>query len=197
MPAPGEVGEATSRLHDVQASDPHSILIDRSALSESDVAQCNRIMAAMSQLRTAEERLSAASNRYMKLNATDMRALRFVMVSENLGQLATPGAIAAHLNISTASTTKLLDRLERAGHIEREPHPSDRRALVIKTTAETRSTAMQTVGRQHAKKFEAAARLAPDEREVVARFLTDLAAEMSLAGVSWAEPKGRARPLER
>jgi DNA-binding MarR family transcriptional regulator len=92
--------------------------------------------------------------------------------------IATPGAIAAHLHISTASTTKLLDRLERAGHISRRAHPSDRRALAIEITPETHEAAMRTVCRQQAKRFLAAARLTPAERETVMRFLEDMASEI-------------------
>ena len=39
---------------------------------------------------------------------------------------------------------------------------------------------MRTVGRQHARKFIAAARLTPAERDVVMRFLDDMAKEISL-----------------
>jgi DNA-binding MarR family transcriptional regulator len=41
---------------------------------------------------------------------------------------------AAHLGISSGSATGLVDRLESAGHVRRQPHPSDRRRLVIAPT---------------------------------------------------------------
>lgn len=46
---------------------------------------------------------------------------------------------------------------------------------------------MQTVGRQQAKRFYAAARLTRDEREAVIRFLEDMTGELSLTGSDWAE----------
>ena len=107
----------TQSVYHVESSDPESVLVDRSSMSAEDVAQINRLMGALGALRKAEERLSEASTTYMKLNKTDMRALHYLIVSQNRGELATPGAIAAHLGISTASTTKLLDRLARGGHI--------------------------------------------------------------------------------
>jgi DNA-binding MarR family transcriptional regulator len=143
-------------------------------------------MQALGGLRDAEQKLSEASLRYMKLNQTDMRALHFLIAFENTGATATPGAIAAHLGISTASTTKLLDRLERGGHITRSPHPSDRRALAIEITPETRRSAIETVGRQHARRFIAAARLSSEEREVVRRFLADMTTEIALGDMPWA-----------
>lgn len=186
MSTPEPITETGSSLYHVEASDPEGRLVDRSGQSNQDLAQINRLMVALVELRRAEALLTEASTRYMKLNQTDMRALHLLIVSQNLGEVVTPGAIAAHLGISTASTTKLLDRLERGGHITREPHPTDRRALVIRITPGTLEAAMDTVGRQQARRFSAAARLTPAERDVVTRFLEDMTAELSLADVAWA-----------
>ncbi|ROR93168.1 MarR family transcriptional regulator [Salana multivorans] len=181
--------EALTRrsLYDVDVTDPTGLLVDRTGMTPEDVAQITRLMSAIAGMREAEERLSEASTRYMKLNRTDMRALHFLIASQNRGSLPTPGAIAQHLGISTASTTKLLDRLERAGHIRRETHPSDRRALLVRITPETHRAAMATVGRQQARRFGAAARLTHDEREVVIRFLEDATRSLSLTDVPWAQ----------
>lgn len=175
-------------IYDVDAADPASQLVDRSALDPTEVQEIGAVMAALGRLRTAEQTLSDASLKYMKLNETDMRALHYLIVASNTGTVATPGAIAIHLKISTASTTKLLDRLERAGHIVRAPHPSDRRALVITITAKTREAAMNTVGRQQAKRFHSAARLSAAEREVVIRFLDDMTEQLSITELPWAQP---------
>jgi DNA-binding MarR family transcriptional regulator len=172
-------------IYDVQASDPRSALIDRSGVAPEDLRQIASLMGALGELREAEQRLSRASRRYMQLNETDMRALHYLIVCSNRQAIATPGGISQHLAISTASTTKLLDRLEKGGHIHRAPHPTDRRALAITITDETRDAAMQTVGRQQAKRFYAAARLTPDERETVIRFLEDMTREIALPDEAW------------
>ena len=181
----GNRDKTSSSLYDVDASDPRSELIDRLELDPKVVQHVTKLMGAMVKLREAEEKLSDDSLKYMKLNKSDMFALHYLMVSGNQGAVATPGAIATHLKISSASTTKLLDRLERAGHIVREPHPTDRRALAIKITPQTRQAAMNTVGRQQAKRFHAAARLTPAERDVVIRFLEDTALEISTVEEPW------------
>lgn len=181
-------GSVSSSIYDVDSSDPQSRLVDRSSLDATQVAQISDLMAALGRLREAEQELSDVSLRYMKLNRTDMRALHYLIVSANKGEIATPGAIAAHLNITTASTTKLLDRLERAGHIVRKAHPSDRRALAITITPKTHEAAANTVGRQQAKRFYSAARLTTEERDVVIRFLDDMTSEISLRDEAWAQP---------
>lgn len=184
---PEEAGTPVSAgIYDLDANDPHQELVDRSDLSEADVQQISDVMAALGRLREAEQRLSDASLRYMKLNQSDMRALHYLIVCANHGVIATPGAIASRLNISTASTTKLLDRLERAGHVTRRAHPSDRRALAIAITPETHEAAMRTVGRQQAKRFLAAAKLSPPERESVIRFLDDMSQEIEVSHEAWA-----------
>jgi DNA-binding MarR family transcriptional regulator len=204
---PGEDGDerrsSPPPLFSIDSSDPHGELVDRRDLSAQDIAQIDALMAALARLRAAEQELTEASLRYMKLGQTDMRALHFLIVCENTGALATPGAIAQALGISSASTTKLLDRLERAGHLRRSRHPSDRRALVITIEPATRSSAMATVGATQARRVEAARRLLPAEREVVIAFLEDMTAEISLEGVDWGAaddaPTGAEdrRPTER
>lgn len=176
---------AQDGIYHLDANDPHQELVDRSCLSDADIQQISGLMAALGRLRDAEQRLADASLRYMKLNQSDMRALHYLIVCANQGIIATPGAIASQLNISTASTTKLLDRLERAGHVTRRAHPSDRRALAIAITPETHDAAMRTVGKQQAGRFLAAARLSPEERGVVMRFLDDMAREIDVNGGAW------------
>lgn len=183
----GERDPVPSKLYDVDSSDPRSQLIDRSGLDAGSVRQIGDLMSALGRLREAEQTLSDASLAYMKLNKTDMRALHYLIVAGNTGVIATPGSIAAHLKISSASTTKLLDRLEKGGHIVRAPHPTDRRALAISVTAETHTAAMQTVGRQQANRFHAAARLTGQERDVVIKFLNDMTQELSIENVDWAK----------
>lgn len=178
------VSEVPPGVYGVDANDPHGRLIDRSGVSGEDIAQITELMQAMGALREAEDRVSEASLEYMKLGRTDMRALHFLIVAENTAQTVTASSLATHLGITSASTTKLLDRLERGGHLTRRPHPSDRRSQSIHITDETRTAAMETVGVQHSRRFHAAARLSAAEREVVIRFLRDTTVELE-TGLDW------------
>lgn len=179
---------ADGAVYDVDDADPGQLLVDRSGMEAAEVQHVTQVMKALGELREAEQQLSEASRRYMRLGDSDMRALHYLIVCRHRGVIATPGAISQHLRISSASTTKLLDRLERGGHVERSAHPSDRRALAITITPKTHQAAMETVGRQQAKRFHAAARLTSDERDVVIRFLRDMTEEIALRDESWAQP---------
>lgn len=48
------------------------------------------------------------------------------------------GAVADGLLNRASDTTRLVDRLERAGLAERFPHPDDRRSVLVRATAEGR-----------------------------------------------------------
>lgn len=160
---------------DPRVLDPGQDLVSFAQYSEEEMAQILRVLGSIRRWRDAEQRISFESREHMKLGENDMKALRFLVTQKNQGVVVTPGALSDHLGISTASTTKLLDRLERAGHVERSPHPSDRRALAITIAERTHRSVHETVGRRHAGRFNAAARLAPAEREVVISFLESLA----------------------
>lgn len=159
---------------DPRIIDPHRELVDYSTLDDVEIAQITQVLIGIRRWRESDQAINFQSRTHMRLNETDMQALRFLVVSKNQDVVVTPGALAEYLKISTASTTKLLDRLAAAGHIERSPHPTDRRALMITITKKTHEQVRDSVGRTHARRFEVAARLTPAEREIVTRFLNEL-----------------------
>jgi DNA-binding MarR family transcriptional regulator len=69
------------------------------------------------------------------LGVTDAEMLALVHLTER-GELA-PSAIAAILDLSSGGVTALVQRLERAGHVTRKPHPSDRRSILIRLSSAT------------------------------------------------------------
>lgn len=155
-------------------------------LSNDEISQIGRLMRALANLRDREREILEASEKYMKLSSQDMRALHYLISAKSINQVVTPSMIAAHLKISPASTTKILNRLEQGGHVVRRMHPTDRRAFVIDITPQTEASARQTIGKQHAKRTHAASRLSPSEREVVIRFLEEMADDVSIVNADWA-----------
>lgn len=61
------------------------------------------------------------------LNVTDMECLRFLFAKG----IASPTELAKHTGLTSGATTAMLDRLEKAGLIERRPNPADRRGFLI------------------------------------------------------------------
>lgn len=175
MTTPEQVAaDNAMRMHDPRVADIRGRMMDVSHLDDAEITHIVAVLDAVRDWRVAENRLSEASRRFMNLGDTDMRALRYIIVVTDRGEVATAGGIADHLGISSAATTKLLDRLERAGHIRRLPHPTDRRSASIVIADETRRAAQATVGREHVRRFGVAEALSPEERDTVIRFLREL-----------------------
>ncbi|MEG2425082.1 MarR family transcriptional regulator [Glutamicibacter sp.] len=169
-------------MYGLSESDPGQDLIKRAGIAPANLEQIDRIMAEMGRMRQIERRIMRSSQQFMKLNETDMRAIRKMISAKHAGQSVTPGALSQYLGISSASVTKMIDRLEAHGHVRRTRHPTDRRSQCVEVTEETHLAAREQVGRHHAKRFEVANAMSPEERDVVIRFLagTSDALESSL-----------------
>ena len=93
-----------------------------------------QVLMAVRAFSDAMDRMYSGMKDDMDMNGTDLAALRMLIIREQRGETVSPHDIARHLRISTASTTKLLDRLSDAGHVVRLPHPSDGRARIVALT---------------------------------------------------------------
>lgn len=63
----------------------------------------------------------------LSVNRRDFEAMQHLVMSGSLS----PTEIARRLGVTTAAATVIVDRLTSAGHVRREPHPTDRRAVVV------------------------------------------------------------------
>jgi DNA-binding MarR family transcriptional regulator len=68
-----------------------------------------------------------AMNEWAGVNATDMECLRLLFAKG----VASPSELSKHTGLTSGATTAMLDRLEKAGWIERRPNPDDRRGFLI------------------------------------------------------------------
>ena len=73
-----------------------------------------------------------AVGQILGVNVTDMKCLDMMTLQGS----ATPSQLAAHTGLSSGATTAMIDRLERAGLVERQPHPKDRRGTILVLTEE-------------------------------------------------------------
>ncbi|MCZ2402229.1 MarR family transcriptional regulator [Paenarthrobacter sp. Z7-10] len=82
-----------------------------------------------------------ALGRELEVNATDLEAMQRLM---ERGPLS-PSALAQLLGLSTAAVTVVVDRLVKVGHVSREPHPTDRRSLLVVPTPRSSRRAMDSL----------------------------------------------------
>jgi DNA-binding MarR family transcriptional regulator len=146
-----------------------------------------QILRSVRRFRRADQEMRRRMSAGMDMNETDMQALQLVIETENRGRLLTPRELAAYLGISSASTTKLLDRLTASGHLTRSPHPSDRRSLVLASTAHAHDEIRDRLAQMHARMAEIARSVPADSRTVVVDFLEALIDELN--------GQGRVQPL--
>ena len=71
-----------------------------------------------------------AIGRKLGLSVTDNECLSFLAING----VATPSELARYTGLTTGSTTAMLDRLEKAGYVNRKPNPDDRRGVLVVPT---------------------------------------------------------------
>lgn len=102
------------------------------------------------------------------LNFTQFLALK--RLGED-GPMA-PGELARILNYNPGALTRLLDKLERSGYLERVPDPTDRRALRLELTAGGRAVRQRMLACGNAAAERAFADLTRAERRQLRALLT-------------------------
>lgn len=133
-----------------------------------------RVLEAMREYRAAESAMRRRTQQSMAMGENELLVLRLLSRTAGTAAIVTPVDIARYLGISTASTTALLDRLERSGHVVRSPHPTDRRKVVVTSTGATDDEIRATLTEMHARMREATASLDDDEARVIVSFLERL-----------------------
>ena len=136
------------------------------------------LLDAVRRFRRADQQMRRRASAAMGMNVTDMQALQEVIAAERRGTLVTANHLATLLGISTASTTKLLDRLTSSGHLERHRHPHDRRAVVVTATDHAHSEVRGRLGEMHAAMARIATEVPPGSRAAVVAFLDAIAAHL-------------------
>lgn len=86
----------------------------------------------MRALAAQSDRMGRAFARRHDVSNTDFDALLHIRVAEALNEPLTSAQLRSRLDMSPAAVTYLVDRMIDAGHIRREPDPSDRRKALLR-----------------------------------------------------------------
>lgn len=126
-------------------------------------------------LRRAEAQFARRLAAVRAPNDTDREAMRFIAEAP-ADAPATPGDLAAHLNVSTAAITSVLRRLQERGQIVIAAHPADARSKVLRPSLrDFNSPADELTQRVES----LASEFTPEQAEVIGRFLRRLTEEIS------------------
>jgi len=136
------------------------------------------LLTAMRRYRAAEVAMRERKRRSMRMNATDMEAVRFLLRAGEQGRLVRPGDLTAHLGITSASTTAVVKRLVASGHAERLPDPADGRGALLVATGHSDDEVRSELTDVHARMIAAADRLAPQTVAEMCAFFAEVTAAM-------------------
>lgn len=128
-------------------------------------------------LRRLTVELDAVGQRFAEahdLNRTDVRALVAIMDAARGGESLTAGRLGAAVDLSSASVTALLDRLERAGHIRRIRDAADRRRVVLQMSDSAMRAGAEHFGGLQRDLTAAMEAYSDEELQLVSRFLVDM-----------------------
>jgi DNA-binding MarR family transcriptional regulator len=107
------------------------------------------------------------------INPTDLETLDILVRTGPM----TAGRLAELTGLTTGAITGLVDRLESRGYARREPHPSDRRSIIVRPLIENaeRDLAVSYAAMSKAMD-ELISRYSDEELAVIADFITRAAA---------------------
>jgi DNA-binding MarR family transcriptional regulator len=133
------------------------------------------VLNALRAYRTAEQAMRKRTRSSMGMGETDLSALRILLGAQRAGRTMSPKELAARLEISSASVTTMLDRLEKSGHLRRRRSETDGRAIIVEPTIGSDDEVRQTLGAMHTRMHDVADSLNPAEAAAVVGFLRRLA----------------------
>jgi DNA-binding MarR family transcriptional regulator len=105
--------------------------IDATTDSISDSAE-DRLIALLRRFSIEVDRFVEVFAGRHGLHRTDLNAVAHIAGAAGRQQPFTPGELARLLSLSPSATTAVLDRLERAGHVERVHDAADRRRVLVR-----------------------------------------------------------------
>ena len=130
------------------------------------------VLDALSEYRAAETSMLRRTRSIMDRGATDALALRFVRDASAAGEGLRPTALAARLGLSSASVTALVDRLVQSGAVRREPHPLDRRAVILRATDQVEDAELHALDQARRPLADVIESMNPEELTTVLQFIT-------------------------
>jgi DNA-binding MarR family transcriptional regulator len=120
----------------------------------------------------AQEALTDETADQLGLNKTDHRCLDII---QRHGRM-TAGQLAGAAHLSTGATTTAIDRLERAGYVQRVADPDDRRRVLVEMSQEGMQRGWHVFQPIVASSFEFLDRFSDDELYAILDYLNRCAA---------------------
>jgi DNA-binding MarR family transcriptional regulator len=142
--------------------------------------RATEVLNALRRYRQAEKEMRERTRTSMKMGETDLAAIRFLLRAQRAGETVSAKTLSEHLAITTASTSVLINRLVKSGHLQRHAHPTDRRGVLITATGGSDDEVRATMAGMHARMISAAENLDADAARAVTEFLREMTAAIDV-----------------
>jgi DNA-binding MarR family transcriptional regulator len=178
-PAPAVIDPASAPPSDAAGASPvddgrAAAGVQTPASPDEVRASAVAVLHAVRRFRRSDSQMRTRTASELAVNTTDLSALRHLVASSRVGEHVSPTELSVHLGISSAATTKLLNRLALLGHIRRKPHPTDRRGQLIIATDLAHTAIQRALGHSHKRMMDVVTALSIEDQRTVIHFLDAL-----------------------
>lgn len=134
------------------------------------------VLNALRRYRTAESASQRRAREALGIGENAMAALRVLVDADAAGRTVNAKQLAERLEITAASTSALVDRLVRTGHVERHPDPTDRRGVILSASGPAMRRALLVIDDLESRTLGVADRLSAEDAAVIVGFLDEMTA---------------------
>lgn len=134
------------------------------------------VLNALRRYRTAESASQRRAREALGIGENAMAALRVLVDADAAGRTVNAKQLAERLGITAASTSALVDRLVRTGHVERRPDPTDRRGVILSASGPAMRRALLVIDDLESRTLGVADRLSAEDAAVIVGFLDEMTA---------------------
>jgi DNA-binding MarR family transcriptional regulator len=154
-------------------------------MSTEPMSHAERLRQLLHRVELAGQYQRAARARQGGVHQVELAALEHLCVVGGL----TPGELGHRLGLTSGGVTALAGRLIDAGHVERAPHPNDRRMRILTATPEGEAHLAEQIEPVLAPADRVLAWLSADDAALIARFLDSVATLKDHAAASTPGPE--------
>jgi len=133
------------------------------------------VLNALRRYRSAESAAQRRAREALGIGENALLALRVLLDAESEGRSVNAKELADRLEITPASTSALVDRLVRSGHVERHADPHDRRGVILTASGGSMRQVLRVIDQLDTRAIEVAEHLPQSEMTVVVGFLEEMA----------------------
>jgi len=133
------------------------------------------VLNALRRYRSAETAAQRRAREALGIGENALLALRVLLDAESDGRSVNAKELADRLEITPASTSALVDRLVRSGHVERHADPHDRRGVILTASGGSMRQVLRVIDQLDTRAIEVAEHLPQSEMSVIVAFLEQMA----------------------